>query len=73
MADKKPKKEKKNPKMVIFFSESDLQDLMAGEEFRWTFTTDQGQDIDVLLRPDNESDYGDDVEEGTEDEEDQGF
>lgn len=70
MVDKKTKKEeKKNPKMVIFFSESDLQDLINGEEFRWTFTTDQGQDIDVLLRPDNEHDYIDDVYFGNDEEE----
>lgn len=55
-----PKKEtiqKAHPKIVIPLSEADLQELMAGEEFRWTFTTDKGQDIDVLLRPEAEEDF----------------
>ncbi len=69
MAERKPKPEpKKHPKLDIYFSESDLQELINGEEFQWTFTTDTGVDIDVLLRPDKPSDYGDDEEDEDEEE-----
>lgn len=39
----------KNQKLKIHFSEEDLQDLLAGETFNWTFTTDKGEDIDIFL------------------------
>ena len=37
------------PKLKIHFSEEDLHALLNGEVFNWTFTTDQGQDIDIEL------------------------
>lgn len=56
---KKESIQKENPKLIIPFSEGDLQDLINGEEFRWTFTTDKGQDIDVLLRSETQDDLED--------------
>ncbi len=53
-------KTKKNPKLVIPFTEDDLDQLMKGETFKWTFATNEGQDIDVLLSL--ESDVEDDEE-----------
>jgi RecJ-like exonuclease len=47
---------KRNQTLVIPVSESDIQDLQNGEEFHWTFTTDGGEEIDVHLRPEIESD-----------------
>ncbi len=57
----KTKKElpKKNPKLVIPFTSNDLEELMSGETFKWTFATEEGQDIDVLLRLETESDIED--------------
>ena len=45
-----------NQKLVIPFTESDLQDLQAGETFDWTFTTDKGESIDIHLRLENDED-----------------
>lgn len=39
----------KNKSIKIPFSDSDLEDLMAGETFDWTFTTEDGQSIEVHL------------------------
>lgn len=44
------KKIVKNPKLVITCTQEELGDLINGETFKWTVTTDQGQDIDVLLQ-----------------------
>ena len=46
----------KNQKLVIPVSEQDIYDLQNGEEFDWTFTTDRGEDIDILIRLEVESD-----------------
>jgi hypothetical protein len=70
MPIKKEAQTKVNAKLIILFSESDLNNLMNGEEFRWTFTTDKGEDIDILLRPELDSDFeieGDGFEELPED------
>lgn len=56
---------KPNAKMVIYFSEQDLQDLINGEQFQWTFPTDRGEDIDVLLRGETQDDL-EDVDEADE-------
>ncbi len=40
---------KTNQKLNIYFSEEDLQELLNGEEFNWTFTTDKGEDINIHL------------------------
>lgn len=63
-----------NPKMVIYFSQQDLEDLASGKEFKWTFPTDKGQDIDVLLQCDGtESPEVDEEEVEEELSEEEGF
>ena len=47
---------KKNQEITIPMSEQDLWDLQNGEEFNWTFTTDKGEDIDILIRAEEEGD-----------------
>ena len=42
---------KKNQSITIPMSENDLQELMNGEEFNWTFPTESGEEIDILIRP----------------------
>jgi len=50
-----------NKKIRIPFSDSDLEDLMAGETFDWHFPTEDGQVIDVhLFKGDEEEDDMDD-------------
>ncbi len=39
----------KNPKIKIDLTMEDLEELMAGGVFNWTYTTDKGQDIDIML------------------------
>ncbi len=53
----------KNPKLIIPFETSDIEELMNGETFKWTFTTDKGQDIDVLLRLEKSNDIEEDEPE----------
>lgn len=36
-------------KISIDFTERDIQELMNGEEFNWTYQTDDGQDAKVHL------------------------
>ena len=37
-------------KIKIGFSEQDLRDLIRGEEFNWTFPTEDGkEEVEVLL------------------------
>jgi len=48
---------KNNPRMVIKFTENEVEELMNGAEFRWTFPTDEGVDIDVLITRDENDDY----------------
>lgn len=56
------KKQKTNPKVIIPFSENDIQELMDGHEFHWTFPTADGDmDIDIHIRPEIDSDL--DLEE----------
>ncbi len=43
-------------KIEIPISENDAQDLVAGERFEWTFETDKGESIDVILRPETQAD-----------------
>lgn len=38
-----------NEKIEISFSQSDLEDLINGEKFDWTFETNTGRSIDVHL------------------------
>ena len=38
-----------NPKIRIHLSENDLQHLMNGDTYDWTFPSDTGQDIDIHL------------------------
>jgi len=46
-----------NKKLKIDMTEQDCQDLMNGEEFNWTFTTECGEDIDIhLFNTDTEDD-----------------
>jgi len=44
-----PTKKGKNQKLVIDVTESDCHDLIRGEKFDWTFTTDKDEDIDIRL------------------------
>lgn len=48
---------KQNQKITIPLSDLDLEELQAGKSFNWTFETDKGENIDVHIRLDNESDY----------------
>jgi hypothetical protein len=43
-------------KIVVPVTEQDLFDLQAGEEFDWTFETEAGESIDVLIRLETEDD-----------------
>lgn len=54
--DTRPKEGTVNPKMTIPFSENDLHDLQNGEEFNWSFLTDTGVEIDILLRVETDED-----------------
>jgi hypothetical protein len=36
-------------KISIDMTESDLQDLMEGETFDWTYTSDTGEEVEVHL------------------------
>ncbi len=36
-------------KISVNLSNEDLEDLMCGKEFNWTFPTEQGEDIDIHL------------------------
>lgn len=38
-----------NQKIIIDLSQNDLEDLMNGEVFNWTYTTDKGEEIDICL------------------------
>ena len=49
-------KEAVRPLITIPLSESDIQDLQAGEEFHWNFTDQQGEIIDVIVRPEVDED-----------------
>ena len=55
--EKRDKQKEETQKLEIPFSESDVQEMVSGEfEFEWTFPTDKGEDIDVLIRPEQDSD-----------------
>jgi len=45
-----------NQKITVPLSEEDLQDLLNGEEFDWSFPTEKGEWIDVHVIPSEESD-----------------
>lgn len=45
-----------NPSIVIPMTEQDLDDIRNGEEFHWTFETDDGLSIDTIIRLENEKD-----------------
>ena len=45
-----PKQPDRNPRIVIPFTEDELMDIMNGETFQWTFLSDTGRDVDVLLK-----------------------
>lgn len=49
----------KNQKLTIPFSQSDIEELHGGEEFNWTFTTDRGEEIDIHIKQEEESDIED--------------
>lgn len=49
-------KNKKNQSITIPMSESDLQELLNGGDFHWTFPTENNEDIDVFIRPEQDSD-----------------
>ena len=38
-----------NQKLKIPFTENDIEELMNGEEFHWTFETEKGESIDVHI------------------------
>lgn len=50
----------KERSIKIPFSDSDLEDLMAGDTFDWTFTTEDGIEIDVHLFKGDEEDEDED-------------
>lgn len=47
---------KNNARIVVPMSESDLQELLSGQAFNWTFTADNGVDIDVCVRLETDED-----------------
>lgn len=47
---------KKNQKLVIPFTENDIQELGSGEEFNWTFETDKGESIDIHIKQETDED-----------------
>jgi hypothetical protein len=49
-------------KLVIPLSQNDIEELMNGETFDWTFKTSLGMKIDVHLRPETEEDIEGDIE-----------
>lgn len=51
---------KENQKLVIPFTENDIQELGSGEEFDWTFETDRGESIDIHIK---QEEYEEDEEE----------
>jgi len=40
---------KKNEKIELPLSEEDCYDLLNGKTFEWTFPTDKGRDIDLVI------------------------
>lgn len=36
-------------KLTIPFSEGDVQEMMSGEEFNWSFETDKGEEIEINI------------------------
>lgn len=48
--------EKKNQKIIVPMSENDIQELQSGEEFDWTFPTENGEEIDVHVRQETDED-----------------
>lgn len=51
-ADRKDKsiQTRDNQKLVIPFTENDIEELRSGEEFEWTFETDRGESIDIHIK-----------------------
>lgn len=46
----------KNISIVVPMSESDCEEVRDGAEFNWTFTADNGQEIDVCVRLETQED-----------------
>ena len=59
LKDSNFKERKGNQGITVPVSEEDIQELQNGEEFTWTFRTDFGENIDVLLRQELEEDLED--------------
>ena len=49
-------KKTERQEITVPLSENDLQELQSGEEFNWTFPTQYGEPIDVVLRQETEED-----------------
>jgi hypothetical protein len=43
-------------RIVVPFGESDLQDLMDGEELLWVFKLNGGEHVELLLRQETQED-----------------
>ena len=43
-------------KIIVAFSESDLQELMNGDEMTWRFPLEEGREVELLLRLEREED-----------------
>lgn len=62
--EERARPEVKTRSIKIPFSDSDLEDLMVGDTFDWTFTTEDGIEIDVhLFKGDEEEEDEDEDEE----------
>jgi len=49
-----------NQKIIVPISQSELEDLMRGEDFNWTFPTGSGELIDVHLELEEDGDMDED-------------
>lgn len=54
---------KENQKLIIPISEDEAMEIMEGREFNWTFNTDRGEAIDVIIRPESDGDFMEEEEE----------
>jgi len=57
--DPSTKVEEPTQKIIVPFTEEDIQDLMNGQELNWVFALNDGSDkhVELLLRKETEEDY----------------
>ena len=49
--------EQENETISVTFSEQEVQELMMGDEMRWTVTLKNGKNVDIIFKQEQTSDY----------------